>query len=130
MPINEKLQKSYFFFIDKESKEISFKIDDLLNFTGWSRSTLNTYLSKKWAPFLTKKGDEYFVLGIKQYTDGVILKVLTDDLDNLDSSLIIEEDGYYSKVSSLIPFEKLYAQYTSVSIKDNRIIHLGFTECL
>ena len=70
------------------------------------------------------------VLGIKQYTDGVILKVLTDDLDNLDSSLIIEEDGYYSKVSSLIPFEKLYAQYTSVSIKDNRIIHLGFTECL
>ena len=70
------------------------------------------------------------VLGIKQYTDGVILKVLTDDLDNLDSSLIVEEDGYYSKVSSLIPFEKLYAQYTSVSIKDNRIIHLGFTECL
>ena len=77
MPINEKLQKSYFFFIDKESKEISFKIDDLLNFTGWSRSTLNTYLSKKWAPFLTKKGDEYFVLGIKQYTEPEYLRLMS-----------------------------------------------------
>ena len=70
------------------------------------------------------------VLGIKQYTEGVILEYLHDDLDQLESSLIIEDDGYYSKVSSLIPFENLYTQYTSVSIKDKRIIHLGFTECL
>ena len=27
-------------------------------------------------------------------------------------------------------FENLYKQYTNVIIKDKRIIHLGFTECL
>lgn len=70
------------------------------------------------------------VLGIKQYTEGVILQVLSDDLDRLESNLIIEDHGFYSKVSSLIPFENLYTQYTNVIIKDKRIIHLGFTECL
>lgn len=70
------------------------------------------------------------VLGIKRYTEGVILKVLEDDLDTLESSLIVEDHGYYSKVVGIIPFEGLYTQYTSVSVKDKRIIHLGFTECL
>lgn len=77
MAINEKLEKSYSFFCEKESNGLSFKIDELMNYTGWSKSTLNTYLSKKWAAFLTKKGDEYFVFGINKYTKEEYLRLMS-----------------------------------------------------
>jgi len=77
MAINEKLEKSYSFFCEKESNGLSFKIDELMNYTGWSKSTLNTYLSKKWATFLTKEDDEYSVFGINKYTEEEYLRLMS-----------------------------------------------------
>lgn len=70
------------------------------------------------------------VVGIKQYTHGVLATILNDDLDTLESTLIVEEDGYYSRVICVAPYEVLHTNHTKISIKDNKIIHLGFTECL
>lgn len=70
------------------------------------------------------------VVGIKQYTQGVLATLLTDDFDKLESTLIVDEKGYYSRVVSLAPFEKLHEKHSSLTVKDNKIIHLGFTECL
>lgn len=77
MAINEKLEKSYYFFCEKESNRVSFKIDELINYTGWSKSTLTTYLSKKWAPYLTKKNEEYSVKGINKYTKDEYFRLMS-----------------------------------------------------
>lgn len=70
------------------------------------------------------------IVGIKQYTQGVLATLLTDDFDKLESTLIVDDKGYYSKVVSLAPYERVHATHSSLSVKDNKIIHLGFTECL
>lgn len=77
MSVNDKLQKSYSFFKDKESNGSSFKFQELLEVTGWSKSTLDTYLSKKWTGFVTKKGDDYFVSGIIKYTEEEYLRLMS-----------------------------------------------------
>ena len=70
------------------------------------------------------------VVGIKQYTQGVLATLLTDDFDNLESTLIVDEKGYYSRVVSLAPYEKVHTKHSCITVKDRKIIHLGFTECL
>ena len=70
------------------------------------------------------------VIGIKQYTQGVLATLLEDDFDKLDSTLIIDEKGYYSRVVSLAPFDRVNTSHYSLNVKDSKIIHLGFTECL
>lgn len=69
------------------------------------------------------------ILGIKQYSNGYKIVKMRDDLDELESTLIIEKDGYYSRVIYKAPFDVLYTQYSSLNIKDKKLIHLGFTEC-
>lgn len=77
MAVNDKFQKSYSFFIDKESKGLAFTIDELLSFTGWSESTLKTYLSKKWSTFLTKEGNKYLVSGVSKYTMDEYIRLMS-----------------------------------------------------
>lgn len=69
MAKEDKVGKSYCFFLEKEKNKEAFKLDELLKATGWSATTAKTYLSKKWDTFLSKKGDEYYVNGVSKYSD-------------------------------------------------------------
>lgn len=57
----EKIRLSYDFFQQKADENIPFIGKDIVNFTGWSDSTVKTYLSKKWPSFLIKKDKSYYV---------------------------------------------------------------------
>ena len=69
------------------------------------------------------------VVGIKQYTQGVLATLLQDDFDKLESTLITDEVGYYSRVVSISSYEKLHTNHSKINVKDSQIVHLGFTEC-
>lgn len=79
-----KLKKSYSFFVERENKKISFVFDELLNYTGWSGSTLNTYLSKKWGRFLTISGQDYFVSGVAKYSEEEYLRLMSQAQKNYE----------------------------------------------
>lgn len=69
------------------------------------------------------------ILAIKQHSQFYKVKKLQDDLHILNTTLIVEQDGYYSKIVSKSPLEKLYMPFKEIYLKDKKIIHLGFTEC-
>lgn len=69
------------------------------------------------------------ILAIKQHSQFYKVIKLKDDLELLDTTLVVEQDGYYSKVVTKLPLESLYTPFKEVYVKDKKIIHLGFTEC-
>ncbi len=82
MSSTNKLKKSYTFFVKKENESKSFKIDELVQITGWSKSTLKTYFSKKWDNYLTKKHDVYFVSGVAKLSEEEYLRHMSQTQKN------------------------------------------------
>lgn len=82
MSSTNKLKKSYAFFNEKEKENVSFRINELAKFTGWSESTLKTYFSKKWDTYLTKKNDAYFVSGIAKLSEEEYLRHMSQTQKN------------------------------------------------
>lgn len=60
--------KSYNFFIEKEKKGEGFTITDLVEATGWSKSTVKTYLSKKWDSIIEKRDDKFYVINVSRFS--------------------------------------------------------------
>ncbi len=75
--IENKIEKSYRFFLEKEKSKKGFKIAELAKVTGWSEVTAKTYLSKKWDSLLEKRGDEYFVNNISKYNEVEYTKLMS-----------------------------------------------------
>ncbi len=62
MKVNvDKFKLSYSFFKDRLLYNSKFTPQELADATGWSVSTVRTYLPKKWRPFLIKEGQSYCV---------------------------------------------------------------------
>ena len=80
--INDKIGKSYVFFLGKEENNQGFTIKDLANATGWSEVTAKTYLSKKWDAILEKNGNEYFVKNISKYSKDEYTKLMSQKNKN------------------------------------------------
>lgn len=66
--ISQQTIQSYEFLVEKEKASQSFTLPDLESATGWKKSTITTYITKKWASFLTRNGDDYIVNGVMQYS--------------------------------------------------------------
>ena len=64
-----KISKSYRFFIEKGLQGTPFTIQELIESTGWSISTVRTYFSKKWDKFITPKDGAYIVNGIDKFSE-------------------------------------------------------------
>ena len=79
---DDKIGKSYIFFLEKEESNTGFKIEDLTKATGWSEVTAKTYLSKKWDAILEKKGNEYFVKNISKYSKDEYTKLMSQKNKN------------------------------------------------
>lgn len=57
----ENFKLSFAFFSDKSKKRETFTLDELATATGWSNSTVRTYVSKKWNHFFIRKGKVFEV---------------------------------------------------------------------
>lgn len=55
------VDKAYNFFIDSFQKGKEFSLEELADITGWSISTVRTYLRKKWASLLEDTGKSFKV---------------------------------------------------------------------
>lgn len=60
-PNLDRFKLSYSFFCEKAADGTSFALDELSARTGWSDSTVRTYVGKKWRPFLLKEGTAFLV---------------------------------------------------------------------
>lgn len=60
-PNLDKFKLSYAFFREKAEQDVAFTLTELSAHTGWSNSTVRTYVGKKWRPFLTQNGTSYYV---------------------------------------------------------------------
>lgn len=65
MATNKYSTRAYAFFVEKENRGETFTLDELKDRTGWKRSTIESYVAKKWYQFITKEADgKYRVAGI------------------------------------------------------------------
>ena len=80
----EKVERSYHFLIDKEKSESVFTKRDVINATGWSPSTVNTYISKKWERFLEKTDSGYLARGVSEFELDQYIRLMSqkDSLSN------------------------------------------------
>jgi len=73
----DNFRKSYDFFCKMENEKKNFSITDIMSFTGWSKSTINTYMSKKWEGLVSKIGNLYFVNGVISYTEEEFIRLMS-----------------------------------------------------
>jgi len=58
---NQKVDRSYHFFREKEKSKAVFTTADIEKAAGWKKQTVKSYLTKKWDKVLEKKGNGYIV---------------------------------------------------------------------
>lgn len=80
----EKVESSYHFLVEKEKAESVFTKQEVIKATGWSPSTVNTYISKKWERFLEKKETGYLVRGVSEFELDEYIRLMSqkDSLSN------------------------------------------------
>ncbi len=57
----ERIKKSYSFFVKQSASNAKFSIKNIAEATGWSVSTVRTYITKKWRSFLTIDDGQYCI---------------------------------------------------------------------
>jgi hypothetical protein len=80
----DRVVQSYRFLLDKEKANESFTVDELVNIIGWARSSVTTYISKKWDKFVTRDGDKFYVKGVSAYQEDEYVRLMSqkDKLSN------------------------------------------------
>jgi len=64
------VDKAFAFFSQKYTQKANFQLEELAGNTGWSLSTVKTYLRKKWSKLIVKSEDGYSVTElISKYSD-------------------------------------------------------------
>lgn len=75
----DKFRASYHFFRKMEQEGKPFSCDDIAKATGWSKSTIKTYRSKKWADILTSTADKMFMVDLKSYTEDAYVRMMSQN---------------------------------------------------
>jgi len=81
MARDDKFKKSYHFLSKQEQTEQPFTLKDLSDATGWTESTVRTYLAKKWKPFVVVRDDGFYVDGISDYTEDQYIRLMSQRQD-------------------------------------------------
>ena len=75
----EKLRASYYFFLEKQKTGQSFTIGDISIATGWSKSTINTYMTKKWTEILVRQPQKRFSVNISTYSEEAYVRMMSQN---------------------------------------------------
>ncbi len=78
---NAKVKSAYNFFCKVEDENRIFTLQELMDITGWSESTVSTYLTKKWEKFLEPKEHGYICKGIKSISEEIFLRIQSQKSD-------------------------------------------------
>ena len=76
MKREENIKRAFEFFLEHARSEESFKFDDLVKATGWTKGTAKIYLGKKFSDLIKKKNGAYHV-------NPEILRVRFEDFKDL-----------------------------------------------
>lgn len=74
----EQQRKSYDFLLQAEQDAREFSLEELAAFTGWTLSTVHTYLRKKWQEYFEKNSNgTYSVSGVKDMGEDNYLNMMS-----------------------------------------------------
>ncbi len=75
----DKIRISYKFFLEMQNKKKSFLWEDIEEATGWSKSTIKTYRTKKWSDILTNQSDKKFSADVSSYTEDAYVRMMSQN---------------------------------------------------
>lgn len=75
----DKFRASYQFFLKMQNEKRIFSSNDIAAETGWSRSTVNTYRTKKWADILIKQPNKQFLADISEYSEDAYIRMMSQN---------------------------------------------------
>lgn len=75
----DKFRASYQFFLKMQREGKSFSSEDIVRVTGWSKSTIRTYRSKKWADILISKPGKMFMADLKSYDEDAYVRMMSQN---------------------------------------------------
>ena len=81
----EKIRRSYRLFTKLEKTSEKVNINDIAKATGWAKSTVKTYITKKWDKFLKKASStEYVVEGVSTFNEEEYIRMMSqkDSISN------------------------------------------------
>lgn len=81
----QKTDLAYKFLINKEKRNEPFSAQELAESVGWAKKTAETYLSKKWRVYITKRDNKFFVESLKHLTLEDFREIHSHAIDDLEA---------------------------------------------
>jgi Protein of unknown function (DUF3644). len=75
----DKFRASYQFFLKMQKEERFFLDEEIVEVTGWSKSTVKTYRTKKWADILTNQANKQFSADVSAYTEDAYVRMMSQN---------------------------------------------------
>jgi len=75
----DKFRASYQFFLKMQSEAKSFSSEDIAEATGWGKSTIKTYRTKKWSDILTGLPNKQFSADVCTYTEDAYVRMMSQN---------------------------------------------------
>lgn len=75
----DKFRASYQFFLKMQNEKKTFSSDDIAAETGWSKSTVKTYRTKKWADILINQPNKQFSVDISKYSEDAYIRMMSQN---------------------------------------------------
>ena len=76
---DNKFRTSYQFFLKMQNDRIVFSSDDIATVTGWSKSTVKTYRTKKWSDILINCPNKQFMADISTYSEDAYIRMMSQN---------------------------------------------------
>ena len=93
------IRTSFNFFKNMQSQNKHFSRQEISNATGWGKSTVSTYLSKKWPDIIFKCNDGLYAANISSYTEDAYVHMMSQ---NYKKSIQPFKPVLPAKVESLV----------------------------
>ena len=75
----DKFRTSYQFFLKMQTEKRSFSSEDIAEATGWSKTTVKTYRTKKWADVLLNQPNKMFSADVSSYTEDAYVRMMSQN---------------------------------------------------
>ncbi|MEL7655563.1 MAG: DUF3644 domain-containing protein [Bacillota bacterium] len=76
---DDKFRTSYQFFLKMQNDGKAFSSDDIAKVTGWSKSTVKTYRTKKWSDILINRSNKQFTADISAYSEDAYVRMMSQN---------------------------------------------------
>lgn len=73
----DKFRASYQFFLQMQTENKLFSMEDISSATGWSKSTVRTYAGKKWTDILVHHPDKKYSTNISSYSEEAYVRMMS-----------------------------------------------------